>query len=122
MVNTELICGNLRHLRGAVLLLVGPGPLKQRLSEAALRHLRELDASELPKDAAATWRDLMGVLQTAQPVGGLSALEATVRKMSDLDASACATRVLDLYLALSGREARVASAGSPRQLRLVGDE
>jgi hypothetical protein len=42
--------------------------------------------------------------------------------MSDLDASACATRVLDLYLALSGREARVASAGSPRQLRLVGDE
>jgi hypothetical protein len=113
---------HLRQLRSAALLLVGPGPVKQRLCEAALRHLQELDASELPKDVASTWLDLMGSLQTAQAAGGMSSMEATVRKMSELEAAACAVRVLDLYLALSGRDARAASAGGPRQLRLVGDE
>jgi hypothetical protein len=112
----------LRPLRGAVLLLVGPGPMKQRLCEAALRHLQELDASELPKDVTSTWLDLMGSLQTAQAAGGLSSMEATVRKMSEFEAAACAMRVLELYVTLAGRDARAATAGGPRQLRLVGDD
>lgn len=112
----------LRRLRDATEVLVGPGAVKQRLCEAAIRHLRDIDPNELPRDLAASCRELMDSLCTAPAVGGLGPVEATVRKMSDAEASTCASRVLDLYVALSGQDARESAPSAPRQLRLVGDE
>lgn len=112
-----------QHLDDAVRLLVGAGPVKQRLSEASVRHLAELDAGDLPRDLAGRYRALMGRLTTAPAVGGLSPIEASVRKMSEQDAAGCALQALDLCLALNGREGRDDVPGvPPRQLRLVGDE
>jgi len=114
--------GNLQRLRSAVLLLIGPGPVKQRLCEATLRHLRDVNPSELPRELATSYHELMDSLCTAPAMGGLGTVGTTVRKMSDLDAAACAARVLDLYMVLSGWDTREASAAQPRQLRLVGDD
>ena len=114
--------GNLQRLRSAVLLLIGPGPVKQRLCEASLRHLSDVNPSELPRELATSYHELMDSLCTAPATGGLGTVGATVRKMSDLEATACAARVLDLYVALSGRDRRESVTGPLRQLRLVGDE
>ena len=114
--------GNLNRLRSAALLLIGPGPVKQRLCEAALRHLRDVNAAALPREVATSYLELMDSLCTAPAAGGLGPVGATVRKMSDFDAAACAARVLDLYVALSGRDRRESVTGPLRQLRLVGDE
>lgn len=113
---------NLRHLRSAALLLIGPGTVKQRLCDAALRHLRDVNPSELPREVAASYHELMDSLSTVPATGGLGPVGATVRKMSDVEATAIAARVLDLYLALSSPESREAPSSTQRQLRLVGDD
>jgi hypothetical protein len=43
---------NRSHLRAAVLQLIGAGPVKQRLCEASLTHLIDVDAATLPADVA----------------------------------------------------------------------
>ena len=99
--------------------------MKQRLCDACLRHLQGLEPNELPRDLAVSYRELMTMLRSAPAIGGMGPVEATVRKMSDQDAAACAARILDLYVALSGALPVLAVRelpGSPRQLRLVGDD
>lgn len=123
MLDSTPRSANAQHLDDAVRLLVGAGPVKQRLSEASVRHLAELDDGDLPRDLAVRYRALMGRLTAAAAVGGLGAIEASVRKMSEQDAAGCALQALDLCLALNGREGRDGVQGvQPRQLRLVGDE
>ncbi|MFO1394231.1 MAG: hypothetical protein U1F09_10770 [Steroidobacteraceae bacterium] len=123
MSDTEPRAANFEHLDEAVRVLVGAGTIKQRLTEASMVHLSAVDPNALPRDLAGNFRDLMGMLNTAPAVGGLGAVEATIRKMSDRDAAGCAVRAFDLCVALAGREGLDAPAAiSPRQLRLVGDE
>jgi hypothetical protein len=112
----------LQHLDDAVRVLVGAGPVKQRLTEASARHLSEMDPAELPRDLVGNYRTLMGLLTAAPAIGGLGSIEASVRKMSDQDAAGCALKAFELYMALAGRDERDASVPPPRQLRLVGDE
>ncbi len=113
---------NRSHLRAAVLQLIGAGPVKQRLCEASLRHLSDIDSARLPVDVAESYQELMRSLSTEPATGGLGRVGATVRKMSDQEATACASQVLDLYLALSASGQREPATNSQRQLRLVGDE
>lgn len=113
---------NRSHLRGAVLQLLGAGPVKQRLSEASLRHLSDVDPARLPLDVAERYEQLMQSLSTEPAMGGLGRIGATVRKMSEQEAATCAARILDLYLALSAGSQREPAANPQRQLRLVGDD
>lgn len=118
----DLEARNHSHLRAAVLQLIGAGPVKQRLCEASLRHLSDIDAARLPRDVAEHYQELMDTLSTVPAAGGLGRVGATVRKMSDQEAASCAIRVLDLYLALSANGQREPVTIAHRQLRLVGDE
>jgi hypothetical protein len=110
------------QLRAAVLQLLGPGPVKQRLCEASLRHLSDVDLGRLPEDIAERYQELMHSLSTAPATGGMGRVGATVRKMSDQEAAACAARVLDLYIALAADSRREHITNPQRQLRLVGDQ
>ncbi len=114
--------GALQRLRGASEVLVGPGPVKQRLCDAYLRHLRDIDRGELPPEMAEILSQVGDALSTASAVGGLGAVEATIRKMSELEASQQAVRIMELFVALSGRQPAESTTALPRQLRLVGDE
>lgn len=114
--------GALQRLRGASEVLVGPGPVKQRLCDAYLRHLRDIDRGELPPEVAEILSQVGDALSTASAVGGLGAVEATIRKMSELEASQQAVRIMELFVALSGRQPAESTIALPRQLRLVGDE
>jgi hypothetical protein len=120
--SADLEARNHSHLRAAVLQLIGAGPVKQRLCEASLRHLSDVDAARLPEDLAERYQALMNSLSTAPATGGLGRVGATVRKMSEQEAAACAAQVLDLYLVLSAGSQREIVPSPQRQLRLVSDE
>jgi hypothetical protein len=113
---------NWDHFRRAALVLVGPGPVKQRLCDAYLKHLREVAADELPVEVQPDYAELAEALSRGQAAGGLGAVEATVRKMSEQEAGRHAGCVLDMFIALSRNGGRDATVSSQRQLRVVGDE
>ena len=113
---------NWDHFRRAALVLVGPGPVKQRLCDAYLKHLREVDADGLPADVHRDYTTLAQALTSAQPAGGLGAVEVAVRKMSEQDAGRHAGGVLDMFIALSRSDGRDSAASSQRALRLIVED
>lgn len=112
---------NWEHLRRAAAILVGPGPVKQRLADAYLGHLREIDARALPADVLPRFEQFSAAMHGAQATGGLSAVEVAVRKMSEQEAGRHSVQVLEMLVALSGGEGRDAAAAQ-RQLRIVSGE
>jgi hypothetical protein len=118
----DLKARNLAHLRSAVLQLVGAGPVKQRLCDASLTHLRDVDPAGLPGEVTEAYVEIMESLSTVPATCGLGSIGATVRKMSDPQAASCAARILDLYLALSAGELREPAMNPQPQLRLVRDD
>jgi hypothetical protein len=113
---------NWDYFHRATRVLVGPGPVKQRLCDAYLRHLREVDAEELPIEVQGDYTALAAALTTAQAAGGLGAIEASIRKMSEQDADRHAGAVLEIFVALSRTSDRDVATAAQRQLRLVGDD
>ena len=112
---------NWEHFRRAAAVLVGPGPVKQRLADAYLRHLREVDEHALPAEIHPGFLELTAALRSVRATGGLNSVEASVRKMSEPEAGRHATAVLEMLVAMAGGDNREPAA-SARQLRLVGGE
>jgi len=110
------------RFRCATLTLVGPGPVKQRLCDAYMKHLRMVDAETLPRSIQPGFSELAQAMRSAQAAGGLGAVEATVRKMSEQDAGLFAARVLEMFVVLSREDSREPAAQPQRQFRLVGDD
>jgi hypothetical protein len=113
---------NWEHIRCAALTLVGPGTVKQRLCDAYMKHLRMVDEGSLPKAMQITFTELSQAMRCARAAGGLCAVEASVRKMSDQDAGRLAEQVLEMLVVLSREDLRERAAQPQRQFRLVGDD
>jgi hypothetical protein len=114
--------GNWEHIRRAVLVLVGPGAVKQRLITAYLDHLRTIDEDALPDAARIEFSLLSSAFCCVKPAGGLCAAEVAVRKMSEQDAAAHAERIVALFQTLSGAGREAGDALASPRLRVVGDE
>ena len=114
--------GTHEHFRGAVRVLIGTGPVKQRLIAAYLEHLRRIDCDSLPAGVCIEFEELRSALSCVKPAGGLTAAEVAVRKMSDQDAAAQAERILAMYLALSGVHEGTPDVSTAPRLRVVGDD
>jgi hypothetical protein len=102
---------------GAVRVLVGCGPVKQRLIEAWRDHLSPLHEKDIPEALRADLVALRAAMHAAPAAGGMSAAEVSVRKMSEKEAAGHAVHVLEMHLQLASSEADSSSA--PR-LRIVG--
>jgi hypothetical protein len=89
---------------GAALALVGTGTVKQRVALAYRRHLSNLDVDTLPRDLRNDYQWLRERLTSGRAVGGLGVVEATVRKMSDPEASQCAERIVEMFSVLTATE------------------
>lgn len=89
-----------QFLQSAVATLVTEGPVKTRLAEAYARHLQELERHELPDEIRETFNSLREALHQHRPVGGETAVEATVRKMSAQEADAHAASIVGMLVAL----------------------
>ena len=104
----------------AMQVLVGTGPVKQRLIDAYRHHLATLREQELPDAVRDRFVALRAAMHEAPATGGLTAPEASVRKMSEKDAAQHAASLLDMFTAMSALNE---SEGAPR-LRIVasGDD
>jgi hypothetical protein len=88
------------RFRDAVLVLAGSGPIKQRLADAYLAHLREVEQGALPKDVQSTFADLCAALLSGPKSGTLSPVAASVLKMSEADAARHAQRIVTIFAGL----------------------
>ena len=84
------------HFFAATLVLASAGPIKHRLVEAYRQHLEGLDEDELPKEIRDEFSTLSTSMCRVRPLRGETALQATVRKMSDVEAGRFALRIVNM--------------------------
>lgn len=82
------------RLFSAARTLIGDGPIKQRLVAGWLEYLEPLREEEIPEPIRPKFLSLRQALTTVAPTNGESAVQASVRKMSPLDAQRYATSIL----------------------------
>jgi hypothetical protein len=99
-------------------LLVGSGQVKPRLIEAYRRHLAPLREPDLPESIRAPFSRLKAAMHEGHAAGGMSAPEASVRKMSEKDAAEHAAAILEMFAAL----AVFGENESAPRLRIVGHD
>jgi hypothetical protein len=103
---------------GAVRVLVGCGPVKQRLIEAWRDHLSPLHDKDVPEALRADLGRLRAAMHSSPAAGGMGAAEVSVRKMSEKEAAEHAVRILGMHVQLASNEA---DSGNTPRLRIVGD-
>jgi hypothetical protein len=84
-------------LHAAVLELTKSDPGKTRLANCVTKYLSTMSAADLPVAAQGLFAALLQSLTTVTPLRGETAIHATIRKMSNAEADACAARIVDLY-------------------------
>jgi len=103
------------HLFAATAVLASSGPIKHRLIDAYRTHLSGLDQDELPKEIRDEFSSLSMCMSCVRPLRGETAEQATVRKMSDMEAGQLATRIVNML----GIIARSQMFQRPPKLRAV---
>jgi len=88
--------GNWENFFYAAQALSLAGPIKNRLINAYASHLAMLKIDELPREVRDAFAELESSLSTVRPLRGETAIQATVRKMSDNEAAAHAKCIVDL--------------------------
>jgi hypothetical protein len=85
------------QLHAATLCLARAGTLKERLQRAYTRHLRNLDANELPGEVRDEVASLMRRFVRERPLlHGEDAAAATIRKLSSDEADAIACAIVNI--------------------------
>ncbi len=105
-------------LDGAVRVLVGAGPVKQRLIDAWRDHLATLHEKDVPEALRSRLAAVRTAMHVAQATGGMTAPEVSVRKMSDKEAAEHAVRILEMYAQLSS----MTELDTAPRLRVVGGD
>ena len=83
--------------QAAAITLSGSGRIKQRLAGAYLDNLAELDQKELPPEIQSEFVELCETLSKVPPTGNEGPVLATIRKMSRIEANACAQTIIAMY-------------------------
>lgn len=106
------------EFHAAMQLLVGTGQVKPRLIDAYRRHLAPLREPDLPDSIRASFSRLKAAMHEVHAAGGMSAPEASVRKMSEKDAADHAAGILEMFATLSA----LGEHESAPRLRIVGND
>jgi hypothetical protein len=97
----------LESLHQATVALCSDGSIKDRLAEAYAAHLEQLDLEQLPAEQRIAFDALRSAMNRALPLPRESVVRASVRKMSNEEASSHAAFVVRLYASVA-REPRPA--------------
>jgi hypothetical protein len=109
----------LERFRDAALVLVGGGPIKQRLALAFHGHLGNLALDDLPRELRNPYLTLTAALHSTQRTGSLDAVSASVLKMSEAEACQHAQEIVRMFGSLH----EIPAASRPATLlRAVPDE
>jgi hypothetical protein len=87
-------------LLAATVVLASAGPIKQRLTEAFNDHIAQMNDEDLPRELREEYVQLRRQLSRVQPMRGETAIQATVRKMSDAEAGSCSQRIVNMLATL----------------------
>jgi len=104
------------RFKEAVVVLVGDGPIKQRLIDAYSEHLDDLESTELPAALRPRFNDLYAALHYVQPIFRESSIKASTRKMSSAEATVHAGTIVALFSEL------VRQAPRAEPLKVVSNE
>ena len=85
------------RFQAALTVLAGHGHIKQRLMNAYEENLGGIHEDELPIACKQSFADLRQQMQSVLPLNGEGPIRASVRKMSVVEASDCATSIVILY-------------------------
>jgi hypothetical protein len=85
----------------ATAVLASAGPIKHRLLEAYRAHLEGIEEDELPKEIRDEFSTLSTCMCRVRPMRGETAIQATVRKMSDLEAGTVAVRIVNMLAVIA---------------------
>ena len=102
--------------------LASSEPLKQRLIVAYSKHLKDLDPLALPPEHRLRFESLAARLTSVRPLRGETAVAATVRKMSNDEASDCAHQLIDLMAELAGQQAETTQGRARKVVALYSAE
>jgi hypothetical protein len=80
----------------ATAILASSGPIKHRLIQAYRTHLADLQEDDLPKEIREEFCSLSNCMSCVRPLRGETAEQATVRKMSDIEAGRVAMRIVNM--------------------------
>lgn len=81
----------------AVMVLAGNGHIKQRLRRAFEGSLADVSDDELPPGVRKDFANIRRQMHQTAPLTGESAICASVRKMSPVQASECAGLIVAMY-------------------------
>lgn len=95
-----------KRLEAAVRILVGDGPVKQRLGQAYAEYLDDLHL-DLPDSLKDGYADLHAAMHAQAPVGRQSSIATSVQKMSFKEAAGHAEAIVELYVAVLRSAERV---------------
>jgi hypothetical protein len=85
----------------ATAILASAGPIKQRLAEAYRAHLASVNQDDLPREIRDEFCALSNCLSCVRPMHGETAVQATVRKMSEPEAGRIAVRIVDMLAVIA---------------------
>jgi len=88
---------HVKRLYAAVSVLAGHGDIKQRLIKAYEENLADIDDDDLPIALKQAFADCRHKMSQVDPLNGEGRIRASVRKMSIVEADACAQNLLSLY-------------------------
>jgi hypothetical protein len=83
-------------LFAATVTLASAGPIKQRLATAYTKYLERLERQDLPAELRDDFERLTRHLCAVKPMRGETAVQATVRKMSELQAGEQAVCIVNM--------------------------
>ena len=87
----------LEHLQSAMMRLAATGSVKERLAEAYVHHLSQLEPHELPEAYRADFVGLSQALQRERPLPNESPVRASVRKLSIEEANGYASLIVTIF-------------------------
>lgn len=108
---------NFELLQLATLRLSQDGPIKDRLVEAYDAHLVAVETEELPEPVREEFGTLCAAMHREAPQVRESAVRASVRKMSNSEASEYAAMVVRLFAAMARFDAARIATSMQRSTR-----
>src|SRR5690606_12317929 len=111
---------NFELLQLATLRLSQDGPIKDRLIDAYDSHLASVEPEDLPEDLRGDFDALCAAMHREPPQARESAVRASVRKMSVMEAREYAAMVVRLFAGMARCDAARSAAAAVRSPRTAG--
>ena len=110
------------RLHSATLELAGAAPIKQRLLCAYVRHLAFLKEDQLPREVRDDFGELARALHAVRPLPGEDAVRASIRKMSDGEATHHAVQIVNIFGSVARAQASSRAVPPPPVVQLYAAE